>query len=132
MKMLKIMAGVVGLAIVGLGGALMVTNPSQQAFAEFALQHLRSEGCRQIPFGLASQCPRFVDDNQVQIQQIMASNTERQDFMLFSIYRTQLSTRSLVPDLPFLPMLPTFQFKTIGVLGNFYLIDSQKKSGREL
>ncbi len=127
MKMVKIIAGVVGLAGVGLGVVLAMTNPSPAAFAEFALQRLREEGCQQIPFGLASQCPRFVDDNKAQIQQLMVEHTERQDFILFSIYQTHLSTRSLVPDFPLMPMLPTFHFQTVGVLGNFYLFEAKKE-----
>jgi Domain of unknown function (DUF4359) len=125
MNMVKIIAGV-GLCGVGLGIAMAMTNPSPTAFTEFALQRLREEGCQQIPFGLASQCPRFVDNNKAQIQQIMVEHTKRQDFILFSVYQTHLSTRSLVPDFPLMPMLPTFHFQTIGVLGNFYLFEAKK------
>ena len=131
MKIVKTITGVLGLGIAGLAIAMVMTNPAPAAFAEFALQRLREEGCQQIPFGLASQCPRFIDDNKVQIQQIMVAHTERQDFILFSVYQTHLSTRSLVPDFPLMPMLPTFHFQTIGVLGNFYLLEAkkEKKSG---
>jgi Domain of unknown function (DUF4359) len=127
MKRVTIIAAGLGLGSVGLGLALAMTNPAPEAFAEFALQHLREAGCQQIPFGLASQCPRFVDDNKAQIQRIMADNTERQDFILFSIYQTHLSTRSLVPDFPLMPMLPTFHFQTVGILGNFYLVEAKKE-----
>jgi Domain of unknown function (DUF4359) len=129
MKMSKLVIVGAGLGLVGLGVAMAMTNPAPEAFAEFALQQLREEGCREIPFGLASRCPQFIDDNRPQLQRLMLNNTKRQDFGLFSLYQTELSTRSLVPDFPLMLMLPTFRFQTVGVLGNFYLFEAKKARG---
>jgi Domain of unknown function (DUF4359) len=130
MKRVRLVAGVTGVLLIGLGAAMAMTNPPQSAFEDFALEHLRVEGCKQMPFGLAKQCPRFVDDNQPQIKRLMTRHTERQDFVLFSLYRTDLSLGSIAPNFPLMPMVPSFQFQTVGVLGQFYLFEARRQSGR--
>ncbi|KAM3109128.1 DUF4359 domain-containing protein [Phormidesmis sp. 146-33] len=126
MKMSRLIAGVLGVAVLGAGVALAMTNPKQEAFEEFALERIREDACKELPLGLDKQCPKFVDDNRAELKKIITQNTERRDFGIFSYYETNLSVRSLVPQLSILP-LPAYQFETVGLFGKFYLYEATKQ-----
>ena len=128
MKMVNLTAGVVGAVFLVGAATLALTNPKQEAFEEFAVQRLREDACKKAPLGLASQCPKFVDDNQAEVKKVITRNTDRQDFLLFSFYQTDLSVRAIVPDLAFLPGMPTYHFETVGLFGKFYIYDAKQKS----
>ncbi|KAM3096826.1 DUF4359 domain-containing protein [Phormidesmis sp. 146-12] len=126
MKMSRLIAGVLGVAVLGAGVALAMTNPKQEAFEEFALERIREDACKELPLGLDKQCPKFVDDNRAELKKIITQNTERRDFGIFSYYETNLSVRSLVPQLSILP-LPAYRFETVGLFGKFYLYEATKQ-----
>lgn len=125
MKVLQVIAAVGGVALAGLGGAMALTNPSQEAYEEYAIEqlttYLKDEACPQAPkvFGdlLQRQCKTLVDSGRPQIQQIITKTTQRQNFILFSIYRT---------DLEIGPVLPVYHFETVGVLQKFYVYQAEK------
>ncbi|KAM3105077.1 MULTISPECIES: DUF4359 domain-containing protein [unclassified Phormidesmis] len=124
--MSRLIAGVLGVAVLGAGVALAMTNPKQEAFEEFALERIREDACKELSLGLDKQCPKFVDDNRAELKKIITQNTERRDFGIFSYYETNLSVRSLVPQLSILP-LPAYQFETVGLFGKFYLYEATKR-----
>ncbi|MGV0024336.1 DUF4359 domain-containing protein [Phormidesmis priestleyi] len=126
MKMSRLVAGVFGVVVLGAGAALAMTNPKQEAFEEFALERIREDACKELPLGLDKQCPKFVDDNRAELKKIITQNTERRDFGVFSYYETNLSVRSLVPQLSMLP-LPSYHFETVGLFGKFYLYEAKKR-----
>ena len=127
MKIVNLAAGLVGVALLGIAVTLAATNPKQEAFEEFAVQRIREDACKKAPLGLASQCPKFVDDNQSEIKKVITRNTDRQDYLVFSFYQTDLSVRAIVPDLAFLPGMPTYHFETVGLFGKFYLYEAKQK-----
>ncbi len=127
MKIVNLAAGIVGVLLLVGAVTLAVTNPKQEAFEAFAVQRIREDACKKAPLGLASQCPRFVDDNQAEIKKVITRNTDRQDFLLFSFYQTDLSVRAIVPDLAFLPGMPTYHFETVGLFGKFYIYEAKKR-----
>lgn len=127
MKPFSLVAGVFGVIVLGAGVALAATNPGQDAFEEFAVQRIQQDACKQVPLGLAEQCPRFVNDNKAEIKKIITRNTDRQDFVVFSFYQTDLSARAIVPGLSLLPGLPSYHFETVGLFGNFYIYEAQKR-----
>jgi hypothetical protein len=126
MKSSQIVWGVVGLAVLGGTGLMVLTNPSEEAFEEFAVQQIRTEGCQEVPQFIREQCPQFVQDNQEQLKKLILQSTDRQNFWLFSIYRTNLSTRSIVPNLPIFLDLPAFQLETVGMFGKFYIYQAEE------
>lgn len=126
----NIAVGVLAVGLLGAGVALAVTNPGQDAFEEFAVQRIREDACKRVPLGLEKDCPRFVDDNRAEIKRIITRNTERQDFIIFSFYQTDLSVRSLIPGLSLLPGLPSYHFETVGLFGKFYIYEAEKLKGR--
>jgi hypothetical protein len=126
MKVLQVFTAIGGVALVGLGASMALTNPDQDDYEEYAVEqlttYLKNEGCAQAPkvFGtsLKSQCQTLVDTGRPQIQQIIAKTTQRQNFVLFSIYRTKLEVS---------PLLPVYNFETVGVFQNFYVYQANKQ-----
>jgi hypothetical protein len=67
---------------------------------------------------LNSNCDKLVDSTNPQIREVVSKTTERQDFFLFSIYRTDLTLGS---------WLPGYQFETVGAFNNFYTYTAEQK-----
>lgn len=116
-----------GLVILGgVGTALLITNPPPAIYEEFAVlrlaDYLKQEVCSQAPTlmgnSLQAQCLMVVSSSQPQLKQIIAKNTQQQNFLFFSIYKTDLSIGS---------MLPSYHFETLAVLRNFYIYKSEQR-----
>lgn len=126
MKVLKIIAAIGGAAMVVLGTAMALTNPSQDTYEAYAVEqltkYLKEEACMEVPsvFGnvLQRQCKTLVDTGRPQIQQIIAKTTQRQNFIFFSIYRTNLAIG---------PVLPVYHFETLAVFQNFYVYQAEQQ-----
>lgn len=127
MKGLQIVATAMGgVALAGLGAAMALTNPSQDTYQEYAVEklttYLKDEACTQAPKAFESflrrQCKVLVDTARPQLQQIISQATERQNFILFSVYRTDLSIG---------PFVPAYHFETIGVFHKFYIYQADKQ-----
>jgi hypothetical protein len=126
MKTSQIFLSVVGVGLLGLAGLMAVTNPDERAFGEFALVQVKVQGCKEVPKFLREQCPQFIQDNQGQVKKLILQSTDRQNYGLFSVYQTNLSTRSIVPDLPIFLDLPAFQLETVGLMGKFYIYQAEQ------
>ena len=127
MKALQIVATIGGTALVGLGVSMALTNPSQDTYEAYAVEqlttYLKDQGCKQAPkaFGgdfLQRQCKSLVDTGRPQIEKIISQTTQRQNFVLFSIYRTNLEIG---------PFLPVYHFETLGVFQKFYIYQADKQ-----
>ncbi len=126
MKALQIVATMGGTALVGLGVSMALTNPSQDTYEAYAVEqlttYLKDEACLQTPsfFGnlLQRQCQTIVDTGRPQIQQLISQTTHRQNFVLFSVYRTNLNIGSF---------LPAYHFETVGVFQKFYIYQVEKQ-----
>jgi Domain of unknown function (DUF4359) len=130
MKPFQIFLGVLGVGLVGLGAVMAVTNPGEAAFEEFAVQKLKTDGCKEIPIMLRDRCPSFVDDNQAQLKKLIIQNSDRKNYFLFSLYSTNLSVRSVFPGIPFIVNVPSFQLETVGMFGKFYVYEAEKQPVR--
>lgn len=126
MKFLQVVAAIGGVALVGLGVSMALTNPAKESYQEYAVEtlstYLKDEACMQAPsvFGnaLRSQCKSLVDTGRPQIEQIIAQSTQQHNFIFFSVYRT---------DLEIGPFIPAYQFDTLGVFQNFYIYRAEEK-----
>jgi hypothetical protein len=121
MRLSHLLGTCTGITLISFGGVMAVTNPGQVAYEEYATgrltTYLKEDVCMQIG-GLGdlqsvvqSQCKNLVDTGRPQLQQVITQTTKRQNFLLFSIYQTELALPSPVPS---------YQFETIGVFQNFY------------
>ncbi|USR91612.1 DUF4359 domain-containing protein [Phormidium yuhuli AB48] len=113
----------IGIVVLGAGMALGVTNPSREQYRVYAGEilatHLKEEVCTGLRGG-QDLCQSFVEESRPQIEQIIDRNTNRDNFFLFSIYRTELSLPIPIPG------IPTIQAETIGGLTQFYTYELEE------
>ncbi|NJK99022.1 MAG: DUF4359 domain-containing protein [Spirulinaceae cyanobacterium RM2_2_10] len=125
MKAWQVIAGSSSAILIVLGGGLIVTNPSQHDYEEYAVQqlshYLRQSVCNQLPEEfqhLGSECrslgQTLIDTGRPQLEQLIFEQTERQNYVLFSTYRTRLAFSTLTP---------IYEFQTVGILQHFYIYD---------
>ena len=108
----------------GLATAMAIANPDNSTYEEYAVEklttYLKDDVCSQVPKVfetlIKDSCISLIDSNRPQIQKIIARSTQRQNFILFSIYRTNLSISSVVP---------LYRFQTIGLMQNFYTYSAE-------
>jgi Domain of unknown function (DUF4359) len=116
--------GVLGVFLLGL--VMAKTNPSQPGYEQYAVakltNYISSNVCKKIPDFLEKipnfQCDKFVDTANPQIRDLIAATTDRQDFIVFSIYRTELKLNDWVPS---------YKFETVGAFNNFYTYSAEEK-----
>lgn len=99
---------------------LFLTNPNSTKYEQFAtealIRYTKENICpaksANLEEAIKSQlCNLMVDTGKGQIPKLIASNTQRGNYLLFSIYRTNLYI---------------YQFETIGIFNNFYVIGATK------
>lgn len=105
---------------------MATTNPSQRSYEEFAVQqltqYLKKDVCAKAPKAfenfLQRNCSVLVDSSRPQMQQIIAETTQRQNFIFFSVYRTELFIN---------PFIPAYNFETVGAFQSFYIYTAEKQ-----
>ena len=115
--------GLIAAATLTVAGSLAWFNPDQQAFESYARQQLSSylqdNLCEDIvsPLGkfIDLPCEELVIENQDLLNGLIQDRTQRDNYLLFSIYRTSLM-------LPFGGILPGYEVTTLGIGGRFYII----------
>lgn len=113
------------IALAGVSGLLIFTNPSPKAYEDYATdnltEYLKKQGCDQVPKELGnfvkSQCKNLLDTAKPQVKDLIAEKTTRTNFILFSIYHTELELNN---------SLPGYNFETLGLLASFYIYQSEK------
>jgi hypothetical protein len=126
MKGLQIITTIAGITLAGVGVAMALTNPSQEEYEEFALQqftvYIKENVCEKAPENfenfLKRQCSLLVETGSPQFKQLIAETTQRQNFIFFSIYRTDLSVSSF---------LPSYHFESVGAFDNVYIYQAEKQ-----
>lgn len=113
-----------------MAGVLFCTNPSIEKYQAFAIaeakDYLVDDACpRPIPFlgtSLQDECNDFLQSEQSTpiIRRMIDRSSKRQNFGLFSLYRTRLDMETIMPALP-LGLVPSYQLDAIG-LGNQFMI----------
>ncbi|MGH8002009.1 MAG: DUF4359 domain-containing protein [Brasilonema sp.] len=126
MKAFTIMTclGVVGVTILGM--AMANTNPNQTKYEEYAVQrlteYLQSNVCKKSPNLFENlihwNCEQLLEAANPRMKEIISLSTEKQDFIIFSVYRTDLKLNNLIPS---------YKFETVGAFDNFYTYSAQKQ-----
>ncbi|GAB4226282.1 MAG: hypothetical protein Kow0049_05150 [Stanieria sp.] len=114
-----------GSTLIGIGVIMVATNPDHASYQEFAADtlnvYLKEQICTQVSYQLGnflqSHCLSLVDTTRPHLAKIVAQNTQRYNFILFSIYQTDLSVSSALPE---------YNVSTIGVLENFYIYQAEQ------
>jgi hypothetical protein len=102
-------------------GVLIATNPRQDAYERYATERLTTflngQVCAKAAkaFGLNQDCQSLLDSNRPQIRNLIADNTQHHNFVLFSVYTTELSVASF---------LPKYRVQTVGVFDQFFIYDA--------
>ena len=115
-------AGAITLGIAAIAG---LTNPGEAGYLQYANTVLQTElkerictqAAEDLGQWLESQCYILVNTASPYLAEVVSRQTERQNFLLFSIYQTNLSLPS---------PLPTYHLETVGILGNFYTYQAKK------
>jgi Domain of unknown function (DUF4359) len=127
---MKTALSLVGLVLVGLGVAMAVTNPSQASYEEYATQqlavYLKDNTCADAGELLRGVCNQLLNENQSEIKALISANTERQNFGVVSVYKTDLALGESLPS--FLRnAVPSYHFETVGVLSSFHVVKAKKE-----
>ncbi len=110
---------ITGILLIGLGAIAFITNPQEQGYQRYAnlalKTQLKDKVCTQVAeelgLWLEDRCYLLVDTTSPYLSEIVAQQTKRHNFLLFSIYEA---------DLPLPSPLPDYRVETVGILGNFY------------
>ncbi|MEO1671047.1 MAG: DUF4359 domain-containing protein [Cyanobacteria bacterium J06631_2] len=112
--------------IAGMIGAIaLATNPGEMGYRQYVDAKIKTElkdrVCAQVAADLGvwleSQCHILISTASPHLAEAIATQTERENFYLFSLYQGNLS----------LPTpLPKYQVATIGIFGNYYTYKAEK------
>lgn len=106
------------LATLGVGGLMVLTNPELGAYEEYAVEQLGNqarEKCDAAPSGLGvlfqGTCRVAIDNFKPQLRTLVSASSSRQNLVLFSIYRSDLS----------IPVVNIgIKVESIGIFNRFY------------
>ena len=125
MKLVRLGGMVVGVVLGGIAGILLTTNPNRQDYEQYASQRLtsylkdnvcaRAQASLEVQALLRGYCKMLVDTGHPFLQEAITTNTSRKNFLIFSVYQTELS---------FPPPLPSYQFSSVGFLNKLYIYEA--------
>jgi Domain of unknown function (DUF4359) len=118
--MMKWQVGLLGIvAGSGLVGVMALTNPSRAAYENYAVDRigaLAKEKCDNAPDGLGvfiqGPCRAAIEAYKPELRAILAAATSRQNWVLFSIYRSNI----MVPIVNL-----QVQVESIGIFDRFFV-----------
>ncbi|MEN9230175.1 MAG: DUF4359 domain-containing protein [Thermostichus sp. DG02_5_bins_236] len=129
LNMLSLLSGLILAAGVT---TLALTNPTLEEYGAYAGEQLTAyatqEYCAQIPAFLNSligECQALVQELQPELEALFIHQTHRQNYLVFSLYTTDLSLLNL-SSLGI--SLPTYHFATLAVAGRFYTYEIREGS----
>jgi hypothetical protein len=125
MKLARLGGMVLGVVLGGIAGILLTTNPNRQDYEQYASQRLtsylkdnvcaRAQASPEVQALLRGYCKMLVDTGHPFLQEAITNNTTRKNFLIFSVYQTELS---------FPPPLPSYQFSSVGFLNKLYIYEA--------
>lgn len=110
----KITQAIIAILILGLG----ITNPNSHKYKTYAAEkisrELKDNTCTQLSENsdshLVKSCQILVNSVKPQIEVTITKNTQHSNWIIFSIYKTQLQVNPIVPE---------YCFTTIGIFDFF-------------
>ena len=118
--------GIAGIIAIGVGAIALFTNPGEQKYQKYVALSLRTEVkdkiCTKVSQDLGvwleGQCHILITTASPYLSELIAQQTERENFLLFSIYQTNIP----LPD-----PLPSYHLKTLGAFDSFYIYQAQEQ-----
>jgi Domain of unknown function (DUF4359) len=105
-------------AVGGIGVVMALTNPDRVTYEDYAVERVGSlarDQCDRAPagFGIVLQgpCRAAIEAFKPQIRPLLAASTTRQNFVLFSLYKSDIS----IPAVNF-----NARVESIGIFNNFF------------
>ncbi|HEY9736075.1 MAG TPA: DUF4359 domain-containing protein, partial [Trichocoleus sp.] len=100
---------------------MAATNPDPLDYEQYAVQklseHMEAQLCADLPAALTQflqvQCSELLKQNQAAIEEVIRRHTQRQNFFLFSLYKTTFAV-------PGVDILPSYQVDTLGAFNRFF------------
>ncbi|MDJ0899337.1 MAG: DUF4359 domain-containing protein [Xenococcus sp. MO_188.B8] len=118
--MSKINQKICKLGLILSGSILLITNPGNRNYEQYAStklnNYLKDNVCSEATKNLRKPCLILVDLARPQLNFAIANQTQRQNFLFFSIYQTDLSIPSALPD---------YHFETLGIFDKFYTYSAE-------
>jgi Domain of unknown function (DUF4359) len=116
--------GAAGIAVLGM--TMAKTNPEQPKYEQYAVQqlttYLKTDVCKKTPNFLQNiikfNCDKLIESVNPQMRDIIASTTKRQNYIIFSVYSTEIKLDNL---------LPNYKFETVGAFDNFYTYKAKEQ-----
>lgn len=117
----------VGAASIGIIGTILTkTNPNQTEYEQYALDkmttYLKTDVCNKTPSFLEKlikvNCEEMLQSAIPNLKELITATTNRQDYLIFSIYRTEIKLDSVIPG---------YKFETVGALNQFYTFNAEQK-----
>ncbi|MBD2175438.1 DUF4359 domain-containing protein [Pseudanabaena sp. FACHB-1998] len=108
---MKLQAILIGAAVVV--GVMAITNPSKERYVTYATEQFAETGktsiCAgdNIPIAAQQSCKFVISQGKGVIKSIVENSTKQQNFVLFSLYETDL---------------PNQKITTIAAFGNFFML----------
>ncbi|MFM7269963.1 MAG: DUF4359 domain-containing protein [Cyanobium sp.] len=121
-------------AAAGLG--LVMTNPGRDDFEPFAAEQLTKAAVEELcdPSSLPAiarllvrDCPGLIRSQRPVLGKLALAATQRRNFLLFSLYRTDLGGQQVLPDW----RIPRYQALTLAAAGRFLLLPQAHSPGAE-
>lgn len=126
MKLGKSALTIGSIVLGGISITLVFTNPKTSGYQEYAVQRLtiyaKEKGCSELSqqFGGNTtdlMCRSLIDASRPALKQLIGEKTVQKNYLLFSIYQTDLSIA---------PGLPSYHFETVGILQRFITFKAEK------
>jgi len=121
--MKSLVFGCAGVLLIGFIGCLILTNPGESDYDDYAAEKLvfyvKDKICLEQGVGVFLQryCRTLLDSSRKQLGHLISQKTQRHNYLLFSVYSTDLSLPAPIPR---------YQFETIAILENFYTYESDR------
>ena len=118
-----LVCSVSGFFLLVLIGCMVITNPSQRDYEDYASEklvfYIKERVCLEPKVNVLLQryCNTLIDTSRKQFANFLSQKTQRHNYLLFSIYKTDLSLPAPIPR---------YQFETIAILENFYTYESDR------
>ena len=117
-------------AIAAAAVALAITNPDQAAYERYAAarlsEQIETSLCPQVPVFFEGVCASVLEGQNAWLKEIVAEQTARRNYVVFSIYETELAAESalqqVLPDNLSLDVdgLPTYHVESVGLFNQFF------------